>query len=127
MAYVDRYNVFFSCLFVFTFFRFFTEFDSLSSGFIFWLFCILFLSKNQTKQNAMGGSICSRTVTTVDKGCQVDLESQCIICYNHQRIMLFAPCNHLVMCESCYNQYLKKTTCPICQQEKVKAVKIYYS
>lgn len=45
----------------------------------------------------------------------------CIICYNNGVNIIIKPCQHICICESCYNQ-LEKKKCPCCNNN-IKKIK----
>lgn len=42
-------------------------------------------------------------------------EEQCILCYKNKKNIKFIPCQHLVICASCYPKLTKSTECIICK------------
>jgi len=42
-------------------------------------------------------------------------EEQCILCYKNKKNIKFIPCEHLVICASCYPKLNKSTECIICK------------
>jgi hypothetical protein len=49
---------------------------------------------------------------------QTDIEEeQCIMCYTNKKNITLSPCNHNIMCSTCYVKLAKKNECPICRTE----------
>jgi hypothetical protein len=48
----------------------------------------------------------------------------CSICYDSSISLLLEPCNHICICELCYN-LLVTNNCPICKKEILSTKKIY--
>jgi ferredoxin len=49
---------------------------------------------------------------------QTDIEEdQCILCYTNKKSITLSPCNHNIMCSTCYVKLEKKNVCPICRTE----------
>lgn len=42
-------------------------------------------------------------------------EDQCILCYKNKKNIRFIPCQHLVICATCYPKLSKSTECIICK------------
>lgn len=47
---------------------------------------------------------------------------QCVVCMDQPRMMMFRPCNHYCVCESCSKQLNK---CPICTRHITRKEKVY--
>jgi len=43
-------------------------------------------------------------------------ETECVICFENERNMVFVPCGHLCACETCVPT-LRDNLCPICRKE----------
>ena len=39
----------------------------------------------------------------------------CVICYEHPRIITLLPCRHLSVCDDCFSRYMD--SCPICREK----------
>ena len=51
---------------------------------------------------------------------------KCSICYNKNINIILSPCNHCVMCDSCYKNYIKyDDTCPLCKTYINQYIKIF--
>lgn len=50
----------------------------------------------------------------------------CSICLDNPVILLLEPCNHICMCETCYNSLVSKE-CPICRTKISTTKKIYFA
>lgn len=50
----------------------------------------------------------------------------CSICLDNPVILLLEPCNHICMCETCYNSLVSKE-CPICRTKISTKKKIYFA
>ena len=48
----------------------------------------------------------------------------CSICYDDSISLLLEPCNHICMCQACYNSLVKKE-CPVCKTEISATKKVY--
>lgn len=48
----------------------------------------------------------------------------CCICYDSSISLLLEPCNHICICELCYNS-LVSNNCPICKKEILSKKKVY--
>lgn len=48
----------------------------------------------------------------------------CSICYDSSISLLLEPCNHICICELCYNS-LVTNNCPICKKEILSTKKVY--
>jgi ferredoxin len=49
---------------------------------------------------------------------QTDIEEdQCILCYTNKKNITLSPCNHNIMCSTCYVKLEKKNVCPVCRTE----------
>ena len=49
---------------------------------------------------------------------QTDIEEdQCILCYTNKKNITLSPCNHNIMCSTCYVKLEKKNVCPICRTD----------
>lgn len=56
-----------------------------------------------------------------------DFEDLCIICLDNKRNMLILPCRHFCLCFTCSTRFFyDHDNCPICRQEIVDTVKVYY-
>eukprot|EP01084_Bolivina_argentea_P124634 220861_1 len=49
-------------------------------------------------------------------------EKQCVVCMDQKKNMLFRPCNHVAVCQTCHLQ-LKE--CPLCQKPITESILIY--
>lgn len=52
----------------------------------------------------------------------MELISECVICLDAKRCIVFSPCGHLCLCEECARPMKQ---CPMCQQECKDKMKIY--
>ena len=50
----------------------------------------------------------------------------CSICYDNSITILLEPCNHICICQLCYNS-LATNKCPICKTEILATRKIYFA
>lgn len=50
----------------------------------------------------------------------------CSICYDASITLLLEPCNHICMCNACYNSLVKKE-CPVCKTEISATKKVYFA
>ena len=51
---------------------------------------------------------------------------KCSICYDNNINIILSPCNHCVMCDSCYKNYIQyDDTCPLCKTYIEDYIKIY--
>ena len=51
-------------------------------------------------------------------------EDQCILCYKNKKNIKFIPCQHLVICASCYPKLTKSTECIICKNTIIELQQI---
>ena len=49
----------------------------------------------------------------------------CSICYDSEITLLLEPCNHICICELCYNSLIKKE-CPICKSRILTTKKVFF-
>jgi len=49
----------------------------------------------------------------------------CSICYDSAITLLLEPCNHICICELCYNSLISKE-CPICKTEILTTKKVFF-
>lgn len=42
------------------------------------------------------------------------LDSRCVVCYENEICIKIQPCNHFVVCKSCFNRL---NTCPMCRSK----------
>jgi hypothetical protein len=49
----------------------------------------------------------------------------CSICYDLEITLLLEPCNHICICELCYNSLIKKE-CPICKSRILTTKKVFF-
>jgi hypothetical protein len=50
----------------------------------------------------------------------------CSVCYDHDITLLLEPCNHICICQICYNSLVNKQ-CPICSTKISATRKIYFA
>jgi hypothetical protein len=50
----------------------------------------------------------------------------CSICFDSEVTILLEPCNHICICQLCYNSLVKKE-CPICKTETLATRKVYFA
>jgi hypothetical protein len=55
-----------------------------------------------------------------------DMKLLCSICYDASLTLLLEPCNHICMCDVCYNSLVKKE-CPVCKTEISATKKVYFA
>ena len=63
------------------------------------------------------------------RGAQLDttVGRQCIICLSRNANYIVKPCNHLLFCKECINDYLNTSTmCPLCKQS-IQTVEMIYA
>jgi Zinc finger, C3HC4 type (RING finger) len=50
----------------------------------------------------------------------------CSICYDSTITLLLEPCNHICICQLCYNSLISND-CPICKTKILATKKIYFA
>jgi hypothetical protein len=58
-------------------------------------------------------------------GLKEDNKILCSICYDSAITLLLEPCNHICICELCYNSLISKE-CPICKTEILTTKKVFF-
>jgi len=58
-------------------------------------------------------------------GLKEDNKILCCICYDSAITLLLEPCNHICICELCYNSLISKE-CPICKTEILMRKKVFF-
>ena len=58
-------------------------------------------------------------------GLKEDNKILCSICYDSAITLLLEPCNHICICELCYNSLISKE-CPICKTEILMTKKVFF-
>ena len=53
-----------------------------------------------------------------------DLEGKCVVCLEHDPVMVLLPCGHLCLCEGCAPVIDR---CPLCRRDVQEAKRIYRS
>lgn len=54
-------------------------------------------------------------------------ERQCQVCLDAEAKILCTPCNHIPVCQDCYNKPEVNSQCPICRSDINSIIKLKYS
>jgi hypothetical protein len=52
----------------------------------------------------------------------------CIICMDHMKDSIFAPCGHECVCKKCGDHFMHQATsklCPLCRERVTSVIKVY--